>query len=146
MENVPLPLSVPAICLHGRSILGQLGLSNVFITDANRVERFYFDCQALRPEVMRRELLIGLEQVWEAACAQLNSLVQRVQSVALMLLLKLPKEKKMRRGGMQHTEEGFSNSTRWGKCVQIRSTWHSPLSHPCQHPWMLSFVITVVST
>ena len=36
----------------------------MYITNATRVERFYFDCQALQPEVMRRELLIGLEQVW----------------------------------------------------------------------------------
>ncbi|CAI5468092.1 unnamed protein product, partial [Closterium sp. Yama58-4] len=46
-----------------RSILGQFALQDVMICNAARVERFYFDSQALLPEVVRQELLIGAEQV-----------------------------------------------------------------------------------
>ncbi len=46
-----------------RSILGQLGVNHIYVTNANKVERFYFDCQALQPEVIRSELLAGMEQV-----------------------------------------------------------------------------------
>ena len=71
---VPPPLPISVLSILDWSILGQLGLSNVFITNANRVERFYFDCQALHPEVMRRELLIGLEQVWEGNLGRFGGL------------------------------------------------------------------------
>lgn len=86
----------------------------MFITNANRVERFYFDCQALHPDVMRRELLIGLEQVWEGNLGRAGGLkdgvgdtvctpqfsipnfcIQRVESVASMPVSKLRKEKEM---------------------------------------------------
>lgn len=62
--NVDLLLAMPRPKVFARLLasLAAIGVGRVFITDAARVERYYFDCHQLRPDVIRRHLLDGLEQ------------------------------------------------------------------------------------
>ena len=42
--------------------LASLGVGRVVLTNANKVERYYFDSKAFDPETIRGEILRGLEQ------------------------------------------------------------------------------------
>ena len=90
---------------------------------------------------------------WQALCVQLNSQFSRSKGGLDAAFEASKREEDEKRWYATHVlriEEGFPNSARWDlrqdERVWIHATWHSPLSHPCQHPGMLSFVITVVST
>lgn len=51
------------------SILGQMALGSIVVANAERVEKYYWESQALEPHVIRRELVIGLEQMPAAEAA-----------------------------------------------------------------------------
>ena len=52
--------------------LASLGVGRVVLTNANKVERYYFDSKALDPETIRGEILRGLEQAGDYAVPQIG--------------------------------------------------------------------------
>lgn len=62
--RVDLLLAMPRPKVFARllSAVASVGVGQVWITGATRVERYYFDCHQLEPGEIRRHLLDGLEQ------------------------------------------------------------------------------------
>eukprot|EP00897_Mesotaenium_endlicherianum_P007426 jgi/Mesen1/6711/ME000344S05993 len=60
------------------SILGQLGLSSIMVTNAARVEKVYFSSKAVEAPTVRSELLLGLEQAGETLLPQVSFHLQLV--------------------------------------------------------------------
>ena len=52
--------------------LASLGVGRVVLTNANKVERYYFDSKAFNPETIRGEILRGLEQAGDYAVPQIG--------------------------------------------------------------------------
>ena len=52
--------------------LASLGVGRVVLTNANKVERYYFDSKAFDPETIRGEILRGLEQAGDYAVPQIG--------------------------------------------------------------------------
>ena len=64
IPRVDLLLAIPRPKVLKRlwAPLASLGVGQIFLTNAERVERFYFDSHALRPETYRPRLVEGLAQ------------------------------------------------------------------------------------
>lgn len=62
--RVDLLLAMPRPKVFARllSAIASVGVGQVWITGATRVERYYFDCHQIEPGEIRRHLLDGLEQ------------------------------------------------------------------------------------
>ncbi|MBI3202175.1 MAG: 16S rRNA (uracil(1498)-N(3))-methyltransferase [Myxococcales bacterium] len=72
--RVDLLLAMPRPKVFARLLasLAAIGVGRVWITDAARVERYYFDCHQLRPHEIRRHLLDGLEQARDTRVPELT--------------------------------------------------------------------------
>ncbi len=60
--DLVLALPRPKVLERLWAPLAALGVGRIELTNARRVERFYFDSHALRPDVVRRRLIEGLVQ------------------------------------------------------------------------------------
>ena len=62
--RVDLVLALPRPKVLGRlySVLAQLGIGRLMLTNAERVERYYFDAHQLAPDYRRAQLIEGLAQ------------------------------------------------------------------------------------
>ncbi|MCC6900019.1 MAG: 16S rRNA (uracil(1498)-N(3))-methyltransferase [Polyangiaceae bacterium] len=72
--RVDLLLAMPRPKVFARLLasIAAVGVGRVWISDAARVERYYFDCHQLRPDEIRRHLLDGLEQARDTRVPELS--------------------------------------------------------------------------
>ena len=62
MVDLILAMPRPKVMKRLWAQLAALGVDRIFITQARRVERYYFDSHALREDLIRRRLIEGLSQ------------------------------------------------------------------------------------
>lgn len=58
--------------------IATLGVDRLFLCNASRVERYYFDCHVLEPDVLRTQLLEGLTQAGDTHLPEVR-LVKRLR-------------------------------------------------------------------
>ncbi|CAI7827953.1 unnamed protein product, partial [Closterium sp. NIES-53] len=132
---------------QSRSILGQFALQDLMICNAARVERFYFDSQALLPEVVRQELLIGAEQVGDTHLPSVSVHLQLKKLLFTFLfphLESLERQSQLNQSAAAHSshvdqsaaahsshvdQSASSNSSSSSHDPPSVTPWASPLAH-----------------
>ncbi len=70
--GILLALPRPKVMKRLWAPLASLGVGRIYLTNARRVERFYFDTHTLQPEFYEPQLLLGLEQAGDTRLPQVT--------------------------------------------------------------------------